>query len=688
MTDTPTPSPGGRRVARRRIVLVGLVLPLLAATVLVWATSNRPEHLDRVPVAVVNNDQIITKPQPMAAGRALAAALTQPGPGQSNLDWTLADTADAANGLASGDYYAVLTIPKDFSKAILSTGTDAPAQGKLTLVSNGAASTTVPYISEVVAAKAAAALGRQSTEGYLGQVYDGFNKLSSSTEKAASSAGQLADGTAQVADGADRVESGADELSSGLDQLSAGAAQLAQGTGELDAGAVRLRTGAGEVADGAAELATGSRALATGARTLARGSDALAADARRLDRGLNRVAGAVRELSLGTRAIALNVRVLARLCGRRGAAPRFCAALQRAADRATRLGQASIEVADGTDEVAAGGGLLAAGAASVARGADGLATGAGLLAGSAGRLATGADRVSAGATSLAASTVEIDEATGRLAAGASSSASAGGQLASGSASLASGAASANQGAHQLGQGLDQLAAQSPSYSSKQQKALTTVVSQPVALTTSVENAEHGNGWLLGVVLAVVLWLAALLGVLRRDLGPVLRQSGTPLSSRRLAAVQLAPATALALGQGVAVLLALVLVRVDAASPVALGLLTVLAAVTFTLIGVSLRWAFGRAGIVAFVLLLLLQAAALGNVLPIETAPAPLPLLNRLLPLPVYVDASSQLVAGGAGGSLAAAVAVLVAWGIGASLAALLVVRRRRAVLPAPVPTPA
>ncbi|MEQ6903449.1 YhgE/Pip family protein [Nocardioides sp. YIM 152588] len=208
-TDTTGTAPGSRALAWRRLALAGLVLPLLAATVLVWATTSRPDHLDKIPVAVVNNDKIITDPQPMAAGRALAAALTQPSPGQSNLDWVLADTADAAQGLADGDYYAVLTIPEDFSKSILSTGTDDPAQGKLQLVSNGAASSTVPYISEVVASQAAASLGRQSTEGYLGQVYAGLNTLASSTAKAATSGGQLADGTAQLADGAAQLDSGA-----------------------------------------------------------------------------------------------------------------------------------------------------------------------------------------------------------------------------------------------------------------------------------------------------------------------------------------------------------------------------------------------------------------------------------------------------------------------------------------------
>ena len=229
---------------RRRVVVVGVLLPLLAAVVLVWSTTGREQNLDRVSVAVVNEDTVITGPQPMAAGRALAAALTQPTTSGPDLDWTLADSADATEGLRTGDYYAVLTIPSDFSAAILSTGTDAPTRGRLQLTSNGAASTTVPAISEAVASAAATSLGQQSTRGYLDQVYGGFNQIASSNRKAATSATSLADGADQLAAGAESLDGGIDALADSLTQLAGGAAALASATGSV-------AVGTRDVADGA-----------------------------------------------------------------------------------------------------------------------------------------------------------------------------------------------------------------------------------------------------------------------------------------------------------------------------------------------------------------------------------------------------------------------------------------------------
>ena len=58
-----------RRSHWRRIVVAGVLLPLVAASLLIWSATGREDHIDKVPVAIVNNDTIITDPQPMAAGR-------------------------------------------------------------------------------------------------------------------------------------------------------------------------------------------------------------------------------------------------------------------------------------------------------------------------------------------------------------------------------------------------------------------------------------------------------------------------------------------------------------------------------------------------------------------------------------------------------------------------------------------
>ena len=676
MTDETRPA------GRRRwlgTVVVSVVVPLIAAWVLVWATADRRDALDRVPVAIVNGDTIITDPQPMAAGRALSASLLDPSGSDEELDWTLTDADDASDGLRDGTYYAVLTIPSDFSAAILSTGTTSPASGQLTLRSNAAASTTVPYISEQVVEAAADALGNQSTQAYLTQVYGGFNQLASANETAAQSAGELADGTAQLASGASELDEGAHTLADSLAEVAGGAAALATGTAEVSDGATALGQGAGRLAGGVRELARGLDRVADDADRLAARGAEHAERSRAATRGASLVARGAARLTVATDRLSTELGGLSRECLASGGSVEFCASLREARARARLVDVGGRVVARGTDGLALATSLLAEGAQGLAEADRALATGTRAVAGAGGRLGRSAGTVAAGAADLAAAAAEVAGSTQQLAAGTAATSEAAQSLAAGGDTLDASAASANDGAHQLSRGLAKGAEQSPTYSKSEQAALAATVSQPVQLSHSTEHTQHSNGWLLGAIVGVILWLAALATATRADVSASRRFALAPVASRRIAVVQALPVLGLALLQGVAVVLGLALSSVSVASSVGVALLSVLAAATFSLIAYANRLGLGAVGVALFLLFLLVQVAALANVLPLETAPAPLASLHGLMPLTVFVDGASQLVSGGEVGSVTTAVVVIALWGLAAFASTLVVVRRQRLV---------
>lgn len=659
-----------------RLVAVALV-PLLAVAAMVWSTSGRSDNIDKIPVAVVNNDQIITGSQPMAAGRALAAALTEPAKPDQNLDWSLTDPADAQSGLDDGSYYAVLTIPKDFSKNILSTGTDKPEQGKLSLVSNNAASVTVPYISQQVAAAAADALGVQSTQGYLQNVYAGFNQLASANQKSASSAASLASGTTQLSQGAGQLDGGTSTLAGSLAQVQAGATQLHAGAGSLATGAQGVRNGASGVSTGARSLHGGAQKLAQSGAQLARSSQQLTAASRKVSQGATGLATANHRLSQADRLVAAELRALSRTCTAAGGGPIYCRAVARVADQTRTLSAGAVAVSASAGRLARSSHRLSSATGKLAHGNAQLSGGARKLATSSGHLSTGADQLLAGATSVARGAGNLDQSAGSLESGTQQTAAAGSSVAAGASSLNTSAGQVDRGAHQLSSGLANGAKQSPTYTNSQQKALSSVVSEPVVLSHSLQNDQHGNGWLLALVIGLVLFLTALLGAARRDLVAATGNGALPVSSRRLVLAELWPGLGLAGVEWLAVVVALLVLRVGAASFLPLAGLTLVAALTFTTVAFAARVLFGRAGLPVLVLFLLVQAAALGNVVPLETAPGLLRTFNRVLPLTAYVDGGSQLVSGGHAGSVVSALVVLLVWGLGAALAAVMAVSRRR-----------
>ena len=294
-----------------------------------------------------------------------------------------------------------------------------------------------------------------------------------------------------------------------------------------------------------------------------------------------------------------------------------------------------------------------------------------------GRLSTSTNKLQQGATSLARGTAQVDRAAGQLADGTSTTADAGRSLASGSATLASSAGEANDGAQQLSSGLATAAAQSPTYTDDQAAALSKVVSEPVALTSQVKHTEHGNGWLIALIIAVILWLAALVAALSLDLSGIARTAMAPVASRMVAISQSLPVLGLAALNAAAVVAAILLFHPSTAAIAPLVLLVLLAAATFCLMALALRIRMGGVGVTLFVLFLILQVAASGNVVPLETAPGVLRTLNGVLPLTAFVNGASQLVSGGHVASYVAVVTVLVVWGVASWVALVSAVKWQR-----------
>jgi putative membrane protein len=257
-----------------------LLVPVLIATGLLAATWNSDTRLSKVQAAIVNLDKAVTlggKTVPM--GRQLSAQLISAEEGQ-NFTWVLADASHASDGLKSGRYAAVVTIPENFSAAATSyAGTASAAQQATIDVSTspvaGIADTAV---GQSVAQAAAIALNQTLTEGYLDQVYIGFNTTGQQFQTVADASKKLADGSQQLSNGLYQITangglirtggsslvSGISQYTSGASQSASGAAQLAGGMSQLSAGSAQLRSGVTKLDAGIGTYETGLKQYTDG----------------------------------------------------------------------------------------------------------------------------------------------------------------------------------------------------------------------------------------------------------------------------------------------------------------------------------------------------------------------------------------------------------------------------------------
>ncbi len=417
----------------------------------------------------------------------------------------------------------------------------------------------MPYISEQVVAAAATALGNQSTQGYLKNVYGGFNQIAQSNQKAATSAGQLADGTAQLSarcrparlrrrqpgGSLDEVAAGADELQLGDGLGEQRTAQVASGATELSQGARKLHSGADEAG------AQQPQARRTGRATSPAGPGRWQGCPRRRPDGASR-------LSTGTGSLADGLRDLGQQCSAAGGSVGFCAGTgpfaRPGSGPAPSLPRAgACHGGSGTRQravAAAGAGALADGERDVARGAQ---------------RARQRER---------AAELERDEAglrcplrrlgrehrrtrpPARL------------RVAPSRRPPRSDVARFREREpeleRQLGEQRGTVAEQWSGQGREGEPDLQHVPAdrarrhrQPAGGPEAHDAVHRARKRLAaGAIVAVILWLCALAGALGVDISAALRNALTPVSSRRIAVVQALPAVGIAVVQAVAVRLAL------------------------------------------------------------------------------------------------------------------------------------
>lgn len=293
----------GKRISW--VSVLGLILvPLIIAGVFVVTAGGVSDRLGQVHAAVVNTDEPVDiDGQPTALGRQLAAELVDDDRDQ-NVTWEVADEDSAADGLATGDYAAVVTIPEGFSQAVTSFNNEDPLaarQATIEVETSESSPLTDPMISQAIAAAETSAFNRDMTTTYLDNVYVGFNEQRQQMREVAGSATELSDGASQLDSGVSEAAAGSDELAQNMGQLGSagtdltdGAAQVADGVGEFSTGASDLAGGAGQLSDGLAQIRQQTADLPEQTQQLADGATELSAGVDEYTRGVD---GAIEPLA-------------------------------------------------------------------------------------------------------------------------------------------------------------------------------------------------------------------------------------------------------------------------------------------------------------------------------------------------------------------------------------------------------
>jgi putative membrane protein len=266
------------RILKVLLVVGVIVIPVLYSYFYLGAFWDPYSRLDTLPVAVVNNDTgAVINGENCNVGEELCDELKDSG----ELKFVFTDEAAAKKGTEGEEYYAMISIPEDFSKNIASAETDDKQMATITYSANEKKN----YLASQILSRAMLEVEEsvqsnvdseivQKLSDSINEVPNQMNELSDGLTQLQEGSGELLDGTHTLAEGANtfsdkfgQYQEGVTALKDGSDSLSTGAASLNSGLSELLEGANKLSTSTEKIGD----LTTGAKSLADGAQKLNEG---------------------------------------------------------------------------------------------------------------------------------------------------------------------------------------------------------------------------------------------------------------------------------------------------------------------------------------------------------------------------------------------------------------------------------
>ncbi|MEU5953357.1 YhgE/Pip domain-containing protein [Streptomyces sp. NPDC047525] len=667
----------GRGKLPRAALAALLLLPLLYGALYLCSFWDPYGRLDRIPVALVNDDRGAT-----AAGKKLAVGdgIVDGLEDSKTFDWHEVSSAEARKGVEDGTYYLSLTMPADFSKRIASSSGDSPETGALRVRTNDANNYIVGQISRTVFSEVRTAASTKASRSFLDKIFISFSDIHGATEKAAKGADKLDSGIGEAKKGSKKLVTGLKDAKDGSSDLAGGIKKLDKGAGDLQSGSKKVSDGTQKLADkvnGTADqvrpfLKDNGKTIGDTAQLVADSSKALRGN---LDTWVKLAPGAAEDAKKGSEIIG---GLYTERCENLPVPDPGCPQLKKAKTAAENVSTIADDmntvIKDQDSDVKKlkrhlttlekKSQKLADRAPHLNEDLDKAVTQINDLNTGAGKVAKGAKKLHTGLGTAKTGATDLDAGVGKLKTGAS-------DLKGGMFKLADGSEKLSGGLHD---GVKKI----PDYDKKDRDQRTDVMADPVQLASqSMHKAPNYGTGFAPYFIPLSLWVGAMVAYML--IQPLNRRAlAAGASAWRIAFAGWLPVAALGVLQTGALMsvlhwgLGLQMTR-------AAGTVGFLCLVTccFAAIVQWLNARFGAAGRILVLAALMLQLTSAGGTYPVQTSPSFFGAIHPFLPMSYVVDALRRLITGGGLGPVWQACVVLTAFTAGALALTALSARRKQ-----------
>ena len=424
-----------------------LFIPVLYAAVYLWSFWDPYGNLDKLPVAIINEDSGANyNGEKLTLGETLTDKLID----SKEFNFQEVSKEEGKKGLENRDYYLLIEIPSNFSQHATTLLDDQPEKMVITYTPNEGYNFLSSQIGKSAMESIRAQVNEEVTTTYAEQLFD--------------SIAELGDGFGEASDGAGELKDGAVDLNNGASDLKGYLEQLASSTIELRDGTNTVAAGIQTAADGSTQLNSGLSQLSNGASQLAGGTDQTATGAKSLQEGITKYTQGMTKLNESYQLLSEKEKALV--------------------DSLAQLQSSSAKLSGSTNEVAQGSAQVTEGIGALSKQLEQLS--ATLEPEQAAHLMESIKKLEAGSTAVTNGLQQLTSGTEQLSSGTAQIHSGAERLSAGYAQALQGVAQLNEGSPALMEGSARLAEGTSTLSTKM-KELQTGIQQAYTGSTNLNS---------------------------------------------------------------------------------------------------------------------------------------------------------------------------------------------------------
>lgn len=251
------------------IIIAVIIIPVLYSFFYLKAFWDPYGNLHDMNIAIVNLDEGDNDEN---LGTELVNKLKD----KDTMTITVLNNSDEAQeGLVNQDYYATITIPKNFTKDLNNAENSDRKVTTISYSPNQKNNYLASQIINKVVTTVETELRSEVSKKVVGKLSDKLEEVPNKMEEISDGASQLQDGTSQLQSGLQELNKGTNNLSTNYEKFDSGVDSAYAGSNKLAYGLNSLNSGADEIYSGTSQLAEKTNTLNAGVSSYVKGVNQL-----------------------------------------------------------------------------------------------------------------------------------------------------------------------------------------------------------------------------------------------------------------------------------------------------------------------------------------------------------------------------------------------------------------------------